>query len=137
MEEQALSSKNNPNSNVLDFNFDIDLENAERMKVTGEKSSNEDVDIHNLVDDPMRTNSGVASDEAAKVEDLQNVPPPLPPIMDRGIQKQSSSLKTSGDKEKKKKGALKVGFSINEQDNKPISVEEKKLNRQQTETEPG
>ena len=35
------------------------------------------------------------------------VPPVIP-----GMQKKTSLLKTSGDKDKKKKGGLKVGFSI-------------------------
>lgn len=46
--------------------------------------------------------------------EIDNLPTLSVPPVTMGMGKKTSLLKTSGDKEKKKKGALKVGFSIEE-----------------------
>ena len=46
--------------------------------------------------------------------EIDNLPSLSVPPVTMGMGKKTSLLKTSGDKEKKKKGALKVGFSIEE-----------------------
>ena len=89
LEEKAKSGRNEPGLKNFEFNFDIDNDGPVRQTSLQN-------DIFDLVDKPM--------DEPEN----GGIPPPLP----QSMIKQSSLIKTGDKANKKKKGTLKVGFSV-------------------------